>query len=103
MVHILGGAMPGSTLVRSTLTVVMNVLFVVALAVTTRVVVEFFGALAMTTLGDAVVAATDFFVLPLGLGGPRTPYGGYFDLDAAITVVVLMLLEWVLSVVRSRA
>jgi hypothetical protein len=95
--------MPGSSLVRSTLTVVMNVLFVLALAVTTRIVVEFFGALAMTTLGDAVVTATEFFVLPLELGGPRTPYGGYFDLDAALTVVVLMLLEWMLSIVRSRA
>lgn len=95
--------MPGPSLARTGLTVFMNVLFVLALVVTVRVVVEFFGALAMTTAGQAVVDATEMLVLPLGVRGARTPYGGVFDVDAAITIVVLLLFEWALSVVRGRA
>jgi len=92
-----------TSLARTYLTVAMNALFILAALLTARVAVEFFGALAGTTLGAAIVAATDYFVLPLGLVAPRTPYGGVFDTDAAVTVVVLLVAEWLLSLVRARA
>jgi hypothetical protein len=95
--------MPGSNHARATLTAFMNVLFVLGMLLTGRIVIEFFGALAMTAMGRVIVEITEFLVLPLDLGGVRTPYGGVFDVDAAITVVLVLLLEWVLSVLRSRA
>lgn len=98
-----GGPVSQTTLARTYLTIAMNVLFFLAVALTTRVAVEFFGTLAMASLGTAIVAATEYLVLPLGLTAPRTPYGGVFDTDAAVTVVVLLLVEWLLSLVRARA
>ncbi len=95
--------MSGSSSLRLLLTIVMNVLFVVAIAVTGRLVVEFFGAIAATTFGDALIRVTDLLVPPFGLPVVRTPYGGVFDVDAAVTVVLLLLFEWALSVARSRA
>lgn len=95
--------MADSSLVRTALTVAMNVLFAFALLVTAGIIIEFFGALATTSWGEAIAGATEYFVLPIGVTSPRTPYGGVFDVDAAVTVVVLLLLEWTLSVVRSRA
>ncbi|MDY0088025.1 MAG: hypothetical protein RBS78_05715 [Coriobacteriia bacterium] len=88
---------------RRFLTGVMNVLFALAAVLTARVVIEFFGRLAMTAWGSAIIAATDRLVLSVGVTAPRTPYGGVFDTQAAITVVVLLTVEWVLSFVRSRA
>lgn len=81
----------------------MNVLVALAFLLTARVVVEFFGALAMTTAGEVIVTATDRLVLPIGITAARTPYGGMFDADAALTVVLVLLVEWVLSIVRTRA
>lgn len=94
--------MPGSSIVRTLVAFAMNVLFVVAIVLTGRIVVEFFGALAMTAAGQAIVELTEWFVLPLGITAARTPYGGVFDADAAVTVVVVLLAEWVLSIVRAR-
>jgi uncharacterized protein YggT (Ycf19 family) len=81
----------------------MDVLIALAIALTVRMVVEFFGALSAQGWGQAIIALTDPLTLPLGMEAIKTPYGGFFDVNAAITVVLLLLLEWVLSVVRSRA
>lgn len=78
-------------------------LFALAALLTARIVVEFFGRLAMSSWGGIIVIVTDYVVLPLGTIAPRTPYGGVFDTDAAISVVVLIVLEWALGIVRSRA
>lgn len=85
------------------LTTFMNVLFFAAALLTARIVIEFFGALAMTAAGRVIVDLTGVLVLPVGIAGARTPYGGIFDVEAAVTVAVLLLLEWALSVARSRA
>ncbi|MBE0416466.1 MAG: hypothetical protein IBX63_01695 [Coriobacteriia bacterium] len=94
--------MPGSAQARFILTFFMNVLFVVAVLLTGRIVVEFFGALAITVAGRAIVDFTEFLVLRVGISGARTPYGGVFDVGAALTVVVVLLIEWALSVARTR-
>jgi hypothetical protein len=95
--------MSGSSQARAILTAIMNVLFFLAALLTVRIGIEFFGVLAMTTAGRVIVEFTDFLVLPLGVAGVRTPYGGIFDVEAAITVVALLLVEWALSVARTRA
>lgn len=86
---------------RALLTVIMNVLIALAVADTLRLIVRFFGQLAEKGWGEALVAATNFITLPLGIEAVKTPYGGIFDVNAAVTVVALLLLEWVLSFARS--
>lgn len=88
---------------RTLLTIIMDILVVIAVALTIRLVVLFFGQLASQGWAEAVVALTDPLVIPLGIEPIKTPYGGVFDAEAGITVVVLLVLEWVLSVIRSRA
>ncbi len=95
--------MSSSRSLRLLLTGVMNVLFIIAVALTIRLFVEFFGSIAATTLGDALVRGTGLLVPPFGIAIVRTPYGGAFDVDVADTVVILLLVEWALSVARSRA
>lgn len=94
--------MSSTSPVRTILTVIMDVLIVVAVALTLRLAIEFFGALSAQGWGQAVIALTDPFTLPLGLESIKTPYGGVFDVDAAVTVVLILLAEWLLSVARSR-
>lgn len=88
---------------RSLLTVIMDLLVVVAVADVIRLVIMFFGELAAQPWAQTIIAVTDVLVLPLGMESIKTPYGGVFDVNAAITVVVLLIAEWLLSVVRSRA
>ena len=88
---------------RFAVMVVMNVFWVIALLLTARVLVEYFGGLAATAGGQGLLRVTDVFVLPVGIPAPRTPYGGVYDVEAAVTIVVVLLLEWMLSIVRSRA
>jgi hypothetical protein len=89
--------------VRTVLTILMDVLVAVAIAETLRLVVMFFGQLSEQGWGEAIIAFTDRLTIPFGIEAIKTPYGGVFDVAAALTIVVLLLVEWVLSVVRSRA
>ncbi|HET6352542.1 MAG TPA: hypothetical protein VFG89_10510 [Coriobacteriia bacterium] len=84
-------------------TIVMDLLVIVAIAVTCRLVVSFFGVLAAGTVGKVILAFTDPVTIPLGMDAIKTPYGGIFDVDAGLTIVILLLAEWVLSLVRSRS
>jgi len=88
---------------RTLFTIVMDVLVVVAIAVTARIVVLFFGTLAAKGWAEAIVAITNPVIIPFGIESIKTPYGGVFDVDAALTVVVVLVLEWLLSLFRSRA
>ena len=94
--------MRGARATGSAITFVMNALLVLAVLLLLRFVVEFFGALAASDAGRVLVALTDVLHVPLGLTAPRTPYGGVFDSDAAVTILLLLFVEWLLSVVRAR-
>ncbi len=87
---------------RTLLTVVMNLLVIVAIALTVRLVVEFFGALASTDWGKVVVSITNLIVIPFGIEPIKTPYGGVFDANAALTILLALIVEWVLGLVRGR-
>ncbi len=87
---------------RTLLTVVMDVFVVLAVAETARIVVTFFGRLASQGWAEVLLAVTDRVTIPLGIDAIKTPYGGAFDVDAAITVGAMLLVEWALSVIRSR-
>lgn len=88
---------------RTLFTVIMDVLVVVAVAITVRIAVLFFGALASQGWAEAVVALTNPVIVPFGVEDIKTPYGGVFDVNATLTVVFVLLLEWLLSLFRSRA
>jgi len=89
--------------VRTVLTIVMDALVLLAIAETVRLVVQFFGALANSALGKAIIALTNPITIPFGIESIKTPYGGSFEVNAALTVVAFLLVEWVLSIVRSRS
>lgn len=88
---------------RMLITIVMDLLIVLAIAETMRLVVRFFGQLASTGWAKTIVAFTDPVTIDFGVAAIKTPYGGVFDVNAAIMVAVLLLIEWALSSIRSRA
>jgi hypothetical protein len=81
----------------------MNILIIVAVLDTARIVILFFGAIAAQSWAQAIISVTDFLVIPFGVAAIKTPYGGVFDVDAAITIAVLILVEWGLSIARNRS
>jgi uncharacterized protein YggT (Ycf19 family) len=88
---------------RTLITIVMDILVVIAIALTVRLVVLFFGQLAAQGWAQTVIALTKPLVIPFGVSAIKTPYGGVFDVNAALTVVVVLGIEWLLSGVRARA
>jgi hypothetical protein len=92
----------GSRALYTVLTIVMNILIACAVVVTLRLLVEFFGQLAHADWGKAVVAYTSVLVIPVGFHAVKTPYGGVFDITAALWICLFLVLEWVVSSVRSR-
>jgi hypothetical protein len=86
--------------VRSLLTVLMDLLVIVAAVLVLRSIVVFFGVLASQAWGKAVASLTTYLVLPLRLQPISTPYGGTFGLAAAVTVLVLLAVEWALGIAR---
>ncbi len=88
---------------RTIVSLIMNVLIAVAIAITARIVVEFFGQLAAQDWAKTIIALTNPLVIPFGVDGIKTPYGGFLDVDAAITVVLVLGAEWALSGIRTRA
>ena len=88
---------------RVIITIVMDVLIVCAVAITARLGVRFFGALSGQAWGKAVIAWTKPLVIPLGLHSIKTPYGGVFEVSAAVMIGVYLVIEWVLAGIRSRA
>lgn len=92
----------GNKAFRTVITVIMDLFVVVAIALTARIVILFFGQLSATNWGQTVVSLTDIFVLPIGVEAVTTPYGGVFDVAAAVSVFIVLAIEWLLSVIRSR-
>jgi hypothetical protein len=89
--------------VRLLITIIMDLFVVVAIVLTARLCVVFFGQLAAQGWGKSIVALTGPLVIPFGVSAIKTPYGGRFEVATALTVVVVLVVEWVLSGVRVRA
>jgi len=88
---------------RTVLSFCMNALLVVAVALVVRIVLRYFGVLASRTVSEVIIALSGVLVLPLGLPDVHSLYGGVFDTDAAVTLVLVLLAEWGLSVIRGDA
>jgi hypothetical protein len=88
---------------RAVLSVVIYVLILVLIALSLRQIVVFSGRIASQSWAQAIDVVAGHLVLPIGQPDVRTPYHGVFDVDNALTIVVVVLAEWGLSVVRDRA
>ena len=88
---------------RTIITIIMDILIVCAVAVTARLGVKFFGQLASQGWGKALIAFTNPLVFPFGFHAIKTPYGGVFEVSAALMIGVFLAIEWVLAGIRSRA
>ncbi|MDR3687049.1 MAG: hypothetical protein P4L93_08860 [Coriobacteriia bacterium] len=88
---------------RTVLTVVVDILIAFAIALAIRQFLVFSGRIAHQGWAEAFNAITAKLVIPFGRADIKTPYGGVFDVDNALTVVVFVVAEWVLSSVRDRA
>ncbi len=89
--------------VRTLITVIMDLLVVVAILLTVRLCVVFFGQLAAQGWGQTVIVLSNPLILPFGVAAIKTPYSGTFEVTTALTIVAVLLVEWVLSGVRARA
>lgn len=88
--------------IRGLLSVVIGVLIAVAVVLLVRQFVVFSAQIEARPWAHAIEAVAGHLVLPFGVRGIRTPYGGVFDADNALTIVIALLAEWALSVVRDR-
>ena len=87
---------------RSFLLFLMDAIFLVAVLDVARIVVMFFGSLADTTVGQRYTDLTSYLVIPFGIEQLSTPFGGYFDVDTILTIVLLLILEGILGLSRKR-
>jgi len=87
---------------RVVLTVLTDVLIVIAVFLTASIIVAFFGVLHDTGVGQGVVRIASYVTLPLGIGPVGTPFGGIFLSDAAVTLALALLAEWAVSGTRER-
>jgi hypothetical protein len=92
--------MPAGTVspVRRLVTIVMDVLVIVAVLLVVHLVVSFFGQLSSAAWGKGLLNLTRLAVVPIA-----TPYGGIFDVNAAGTILLLLGGEWVLGLARRNA
>lgn len=92
----------GSRAIRTTLAIIVNVLIVIAVLLAARLVVLFTAPFTHSGIGGAIIKATGFLVIPFGFPVITTPYGGVFSVNVALTIVVVLLADWVLSGLRDR-
>lgn len=88
--------------VRTLITIVMDALILVALLLAARLVIVFFGQLASQQWAKAVVQLAGYVTLPLGLESYHNQYHGAFDVNACVSMLIVLLAEWLLSAVRNR-
>lgn len=89
--------------VARALTIIMDVLVVVAICLTIGIVVRFFGTLGDSSVGVSYLRFVSLITAPFGFDAVNTPYGGQFDVNVAATVGIVLVAEWILSVARRRA
>lgn len=87
---------------RTAVTIIMDALILIALLLAARLIIVFFGQLASQDWGKAIVQLAGYVTIPLGLDSYHNQYGGSFDVNAGISMLIVLLAEWMLSAVRNR-
>lgn len=78
-------------------------LMLVLVVLSLRQLVVFFGQFSSQDWADAVKLIADPLVIPFGQTDVRSPYGGKFDVDNALTIGIVLMAEWGLSRMKDHA
>jgi hypothetical protein len=89
--------------VHTVLSIVVWVLILVLVALSIRQVILFSGQVASQDWAMAFRMLADNLVIPFDQKDVRSPYGGKFDVDNALTIVLVLVAEWGMSRVRDAA
>jgi hypothetical protein len=89
--------------VHTVLSIVVWVLILVLVALSIRQVILFSGQVASQDWAMAFRMFADNLVIPFDQQDVRSPYGGKFDVDNALTIVLVLVAEWGMSRVRDAA
>jgi hypothetical protein len=87
-------------MLRLLLTVVMDLLLVVAAVLLARILIAFFGHLSSATLARRFLDLTRPLAHSFGLGHIVTPYRGVFDFNEGAMLGVVLVAEWVAAFLR---
>jgi hypothetical protein len=90
----------GASPARTVFTVVMDVLVAVALIALTALVFGFFGQLLAQPWGRQIYTLAGRAVIDFGIAPIATPYGGTFSLNAVVSILLYVVVEWALGMVR---
>ena len=85
---------------RLLVTLVMDLLVVVAIVVLAHLVIVFFRQVAVDPWAHFLSGYSAYVVAPIGLSPVPTPYGGVFDVNAALTVMLVLVAQLVVGSVR---
>ena len=85
---------------RLLLTIVMDLLLLLAALVLARIVIAFFGHLSSAAWAKQLMGYTRLLVHSFGLGHMKTPYGGVFDYDEGAVLGVVLVAEWAVAFAR---
>jgi uncharacterized protein YggT (Ycf19 family) len=87
---------------RLILTILVDAIIIIAVVLALRLLVVFSDRIHAQSWAQAIDALTAHLVIPFRMRQIQTPYGGYFDVNAALTVVLAILAEVGLSAARDR-
>jgi len=97
-------AQPRPNAVRSTirlaLLLVMNLLFVFCLLLVVRLFLLLFHPLSTLPVYKPLTALTAPLVLPAGMSNIPSQFNGFFEVNAAVTILLILVLEYLLGTVR---
>lgn len=82
------------------LTIVIDVIFLIGVALLVRIVMSFFAPLTALPFYQPLAELTRPLVLPLGIESIRTPFRGFFDVNGAATILAILVVEYLLGTVR---
>lgn len=88
--------------IRLLMTIVQDILVMIAVLLAVALVVAFFGGLRDTGAGQGVLRVASCVTVPFGVGSIDSSFGGVFLADAAVTLVLVLLADWLVMSLRER-
>ena len=92
-----------SRTLRAVLSVVIYALILAAVLLAIRQFLTFSSPIASQHWAQTFDSLTRHLIVGFGAPSIKTPYGGRFDVNGALTILAAIVAEWLLTVVRDRA
>lgn len=89
--------------VHAVLSLLVWALMLVLVVLSVRQLIVFFGQVSSQEWARAVKMIANPLVMPFGQTDVRSPYGGKFDVDNALTIGIVLMAEWGLSRMKDHA